>query len=333
MENRERTPERYGRTRQSEKIRGKKSGRRARRKRKRLFWKFLIVLLCLLLLWDIKLRTGEASAGGGSTAVFSLPRVLGEKSETSSQESYLRQFGAMEVQAPVKRNEMEVRLKIEELGKENDVIREIYDNYEAYPDNLMEALANNPEMADFASGYLDAPKEAQGGVTKEEKKEPYPLFLQWDSRWGYVPYGDGSCIGLAGCGPTCLSMAVYALTGDETATPDAIAAYSMENGYYIEGTGTAWALMEDVPPLYGLSVSHPGNGEGGFKRELDQGNVLICAMRPGDFTTAGHFIVLYGYDETGFLVNDPNCAARSGRTWTYEELSGQIKQIWSLKRR
>lgn len=56
-------------------------------------------------------------------------------------------------------------------------------------------------------------------------------------------------------------------------------------------------------------------------------------MRPGDFTTAGHFIVLYGYDETGFLVNDPNCAARSGRTWTYEELSGQIKQIWSLKRR
>ena len=46
-----------------------------------------------------------------------------------------------------------------------------------------------------------------------------------------------------------------------------------------------------------------------MKAELDAGRFLICAMKKGDFTAAGHFIVVYGYDESGFLVNDPNCVA------------------------
>jgi hypothetical protein len=52
-------------------------------------------------------------------------------------------------------------------------------------------------------------------------------------------------------------------------------------------------------------------------------------MAPGDFTAAGHFIVLYGYDEEGFLVNDPNCAARSRQHWSWNVLEGQIKNMWA----
>jgi len=36
----------------------------------------------------------------------------------------------------------------------------------------------------------------------------------------------------------------YTKAKDESYTPDKIAAYSVENGYYVEGTGTSWALMD-----------------------------------------------------------------------------------------
>lgn len=55
-------------------------------------------------------------------------------------------------------------------------------------------------------------------------------------------------------------------------------------------------------------------------------------MGEGDFTLEGHFIVIYGYDENGFLVNDPNCVSRSRKSWSFGELEGQVKNIWSFFR-
>ena len=51
-------------------------------------------------------------------------------------------------------------------------------------------------------------------------------------------------------------------------------------------------------------------------------------MSAGDFTASGHFIVIYGYDEEGYLINDPNCVARSREHWSWDRLEKQIKNIW-----
>lgn len=238
---------------------------------------------------------------------------------------------AGEVERPAKRERWEVLERLAVLAEENARVAAIYENKDAYPDKMLEALANNPEMADFVQKSLDASPFADGGITEKEREQSYPLFLQWDPRWGYVSYGDDSNIGLAGCGPTCLSMALFYLTGDAKYTPDRIAGYSMNHGYYVPGTGTQWALIDDVPGQCGLSVSKPGISESVMKRELDAGGVIICAMRQGDFTASGHFIVIYGYDGDGFLVNDPNCVARSRKRWTFSTLKGQIKQLWSIR--
>lgn len=311
---------------------------RAKRKRKMVFflWKVIFAAVIVLFIWNIRLRLRESGDiavqdSGWKESAAVILNIGNEKSGSGIEAGgYAETIGEVEVGTPVKRNEAEVRSRLEELAAENEVIRQILNNIDAYPDNMLEALANNPEMADFAAGYPTAEKQVQGGLNEEEKNQRHPLFLQWDSRWGYVSYGDDSNIGLAGCGPTCLSMALFILTRDETLTPDKIASYGMENGYYMSGTGTLWALMEDVPLHYGVSVNKPGISDSIMKSELDSGHVLICAMRAGDFTAAGHFILIYGYDETGFFVNDPNCVARSKKTWSYDRIGGQIKQLWSL---
>lgn len=243
---------------------------------------------------------------------------------------FLPASGSYEIEAPVRRTEKEVQSRLEELAKQDREFEEILKNMEDYPDVYLAALANNPEMLEYVKGYPDHIGNASGELSKKEKNEKYPLFLQWDSRWGYASYG-GSSIGISGCGPACLAMVSYALTRDVSMTPLKTAQYSEEQGYYVEGTGTSWNLMTSGAAAFGISGNELPLSEDRMKQELDSGHPIICAMGAGDFTTAGHFIMIYGYDEKGFFVNDPNCKARSGKKWSYQELEGQIKNLWSYE--
>lgn len=249
--------------------------------------------------------------------------------EKREEQDYVTLCGLSQVDPPAKRTAEEVLERLEELSADSDIIADICRNASDYPAKMLEALANNPEMADFVAGYLQAERKSCGTFTEKEKEEEYPLFLQWDPRWGYAEYGDYGNIGTAGCGPTCLSMVLFYLLGEDELTPDYIADYSMENGYYVRGTGTAWALMEDFPSMLGVDVCQLGKSEETMKKALDEGSLLICSMGPGDFTAGGHFIVMYGYDRNGFKVNDSNCVARSRKRWTYDEIKSQIKQVWA----
>lgn len=255
------------------------------------------------------------------------PTELAEKKEQESGDASVDVSGmALDTQRILQDREVEEQLLA--LAAASPETAEIYRNRAAYPEELLKAFAHNPEMLDFVKGYPDADGSVTGGFTEEETEQSFPLLLQWDARWGYYPYG-GSCIGIAGCGPTCLSMVILSLTGDESATPDVLADYSMNNGHYVAGQGTAWTLMTEAPGLYGVSVSELGLDKTAMEQVLDWGGMIICAMRPGDFTTAGHFIVIYGYDAEGFLVNDPNSRERSAKRWFYDDIWYQIKNLWA----
>ena len=58
---------------------------------------------------------------------------------------------------------------------------------------------------------------------------------------------------------------------------------------------------------------------------LEAGKPIICAMREGDFTTTGHYIVLRGVKDGEFQVNDPNSVVNSEKLWSYEQIEGQIR--------
>lgn len=251
-----------------------------------------------------------------------------EETETEAALSYIEMYGLEEIDKPERRNEEQVLEKLAELSEEYELVKEVYENADAYSEDMLNHLANNPEMAAYVLGSLESDGSVTGGFTEAELEAEYPLLLQFDPRWGYFEYG-GKEMGISGCGPTSLSMAILYLTDLERVTPDKIAAYSLEQGYYVKDVGTAWKLLDEYPAIYGLSVEHPTLKEESMKQALDEGKILVCSMKPGVFTAAGHFIVIYGYDETGFLVNDPKCVARSNRTWTFEEFGDQLKRIWA----
>ena len=206
--------------------------------------------------------------------------------------------------------------------------RMIYEQ-KGYPESLINLAEKNPETAQFVKDYENYEGNPDDiDISKEVEKGEIPLFLQWDERWGYASYGD-SCIGISGCAPTCLSMVIFSLTRDETATPDALADYAMRHNYYVQGKGTLWSFLTDAGSKYSVQGTEMSLDENTMKAELDEGHPIIASMRPGDFTTEGHFIVIYGYDEEGFLVHDPNSRLRSEEKWTFQTLYPQIKNLWA----
>lgn len=191
-------------------------------------------------------------------------------------------------------------------------------------------MEKNPELEEFVKGYPASDGSVTGGLDKEELEENFPLLLQYDSRWGYAPYGDNN-IALSGCAPTCLSMVIVSLTGNEKATPDAVADYAMKNGYYHDGVGTMWSLMTEGGPDFGVSGKETALDENVIFSKLEAGIPIICSMRPGDFTATGHFIVLTGLEDDKIRVNDPYSKERSGKLWDYGTLQYQIKNLWTFE--
>lgn len=196
------------------------------------------------------------------------------------------------------------------------------------PEELMELLEKNPDAEEFVLNY-PSKKELifEIDLSGHLNRETVPLFMQWDERWGYTIYGS-NVMGLTGCGPTCLSMVLVHLLQDATYTPRYVADFAEENGYYVEGSGSKWTLISEGGETLGLDVTEIPLDENRMMKNLELGNPIICIMGPGDFTTTGHYIVLTGCEDGKFKVNDPNSKTNSERLWSYEEISGQIKNLW-----
>lgn len=160
-----------------------------------------------------------------------------------------------------------------------------------------------------------------------------PSYFQFDDRWRYKIYGDGT-MEFNGCGPTCLSMVLCGLTGETKYDPLTVARLADDWGYYADGAGSAWTLMSEGARKLGLYAQEVTFDEKHIRSELQQGKPIICVVGPGDFTTTGHYIVLCGINDEGMVtVHDPNSRERSERTWSLEQLMPQIKNLWSYQLR
>ena len=205
-----------------------------------------------------------------------------------------------------------------------------------FPAGKVAQAQNNPELAHFLYRYgtgdfpAQPEEKAVQALREDELAADIPMLYQWDDRWGFLPYGS-SVIGLTGCGPTCLSSVVIALTGDASATPDRVADFAMENDYYMQGVGTEWSLFSEGADAFGIRGKQIPGSLDAVKEELAAGRPCIASVGKGDFTDAGHFLVIAGADGDFLFVCDPNSIANT-RVWAWSDLKGQILNLWSFSR-
>lgn len=202
---------------------------------------------------------------------------------------------------------------------------------EDYPAKLIAMLERNPETEEFVLNYpLEYGVEHEIDMSEYEDCENVPLFMQWDRRWGYLDYA-GEVAGLSGCGPVCLSMAAYYLTKDPEMSPDKIIQFAIDHGYAVNGNGSAWSLISEGGRALGLNVTEITINKDRVLANLEAGNLIICVMGPGYFTSSGHFILMSGTEDGLIRINDPNSYANSQKLWDFQDIQNQILNIWVLQ--
>lgn len=318
----------------TERIKRRQRSDKRRRKQTTAFMRniFLLVLIAAAAAFCMKgLKPDENKQNTISQSSTLASQVKASEAKTVNDRSAASQrIVKYSFERPRMRQGAEIKNRLLELNGKYPGFQEICDNMDKYPESLLIALGNNPDMLDFVKGYLTEPHTANGKITKEEMSSKIPLFIQWDKRWGYVPYGDDN-IALSGCAPTCISMVAVALTKNEQTTPDKVAAYS--HGYYQPNVGTAWSIMTEGVKTFGIRGEQMSLNKNKIFNALENGNPIICSMGQGDFTAAGHFIVLAGVKDGKLVINDPNSTIRSDMLWNYEEIQGQIKNLWVFYKR
>lgn len=155
-----------------------------------------------------------------------------------------------------------------------------------------------------------------------------PHIYQIDPAWSELPYAGGT-IRQNGCGPTCLTMVYIFKTGRTDMTPADMCALS-EAGNYAPTGATEWSFMTGGAWRLGLNGTQLYNDRTSMTQALRSGAPVIAAVRPGTFTNVGHYIVLYGIDDTDQIgVYDPNSPSRSARRWGVVEVLNEIEAMWA----
>lgn len=168
-------------------------------------------------------------------------------------------------------------------------------------------------------------------------------YLQTDPKWknhNYSAKGEKKTIGSAGCGVTVAAMVIATLK-DKNVTPVTTAEWSMAHGYKALNQGTYYTYFVPQFKQYGITCRqlNSSNLYGKLSSSahtealnaLKKGNWVIACMGKGHWTTAGHFILLYKYENGYVYINDPASTKANRVINTWDLFAKQVKYMWAVE--
>ena len=169
-------------------------------------------------------------------------------------------------------------------------------------------------------------------------------YLQTDPKWAALDYsapGEKTTIGASGCGPTAMAM-VLATWADPNVNPKTECAWALAHGYKAPRSGTYYGYFEPAGRRYGLEVYRLnytniyGNSTTAYhaqaKDALDRGDLVIACMGKGNWTSSGHYVLVYGIDSGTVFINDPASTKAARTKGSYELFKKQVKYYWVIER-
>lgn len=237
------------------------------------------------------------------------------------------------------------RQKYEEFGKlavlaETDSRAQyIIDNIELYPDKILQYYYSDSEDFDYVYGYPEHKDDylTMSFTDEELEAEEIPALYMHDPRWAYV---DDGVVKKCGCGAVCMTMANLYLHHDSAIEPVAVMRFAEANGYKSKILGgIESAHISDVLAGCGFEftehnfdLDEGGSGtlkEEQLKADLDKENTVIMAAMYGD-TFGSHAIIIRGYDENGFYINDPEEEEKTAQVWDFSVFSKELMRYYEL---
>lgn len=174
-------------------------------------------------------------------------------------------------------------------------------------------------------------------------KQPV-YYMQTDPRWKNKPYrvaGEDTTIGDSGCGTTCAAMLIETLTG-KTFTPVDAAEWSMKRGYKALRQGTYYSYFVPQFQAFGIKCERLNTsniyGNSGHSAHakafelLKQGYYIIACMGKGNWTSSGHYIVVW-WENGKVRINDPYSKRADRLNGDLKTFKSQVKYYWAIDAR
>ena len=175
-----------------------------------------------------------------------------------------------------------------------------------------------------------------------KKLEPVHYY-QTDKRWSdndYSAPGETTTIKAEGCGIACSAMVIASLA-DKKVTPADTAAWSKDHGYKALRQGTYYSYFQPQMAEYGIKCNMMNSANcygkpnaevhGRVKKALDAGNWVISVAGKGDFTSSGHYILLWGLDQDNVLIKDPYNTKAICSKMDWDRFVKQQKYYWEVQ--
>lgn len=293
--------------------------RRAQRRRRRFFLALLILVLVLTIKSFMNLNQKDSTLQEVAIHSSDSGDIVRPENE-----------GSVNKDEPIFGTYIKENWKhnLEIVAKTNPNAKIIVDRFNDLDDSMIKLAGNNFDAIDFVAKSVDSSAKNTFNYSEELTGTKYPYFLQWDERWGYNQYATG-IIGYTGCAPTVMATAITGLTGQRH-TPDEIAKISEDNGFS-NNSGTSWDLYPFLAEKYDLKITQLKKDENQINHELNLGHPIIISVNKGQFTQYGHVMLILGLDNEGkYILNDPNNVQNTQKRWTYEEIQGDLKSIWTI---
>ncbi|NLM18908.1 MAG: hypothetical protein GX217_02655 [Clostridiaceae bacterium] len=217
----------------------------------------------------------------------------------------------------------------------------IMKKHDELPVHLQKLLVKRPQSVHFVYKYFDYIENPQNydpdaksnkvDFAKAKSKSKYPYYSNWDCTWGYLDYSMGDLV-TSGCGPVNFAMLVAGMNQDETMTPTKARNFARENGYEAaNGKGTLWSLFTKGVNDFGikseiLNIHKPEQ----IVQALQDGKPVILMVNHPQFTSVGHFILLYDIKDGMVKLQDSNSISNTNKMWKLSELLQYTDTAWSF---
>lgn len=226
------------------------------------------------------------------------------------------------------------------LAETDEKAAYIIENKELYPPDVLWVYYNcqNPDRLDFVYNYpfyINQPRTV--AFTEDELNcTEVPAIYMNDLRWCYDKVGE-NFIYVDGCVTVALTMANLYLNHNDAVDPVKVADYATQNDLCSPMGGI---FAEQLPQIFKhFNIEFIGHNfdldndvkvtEDELKAALDKDDTVVYAGMTGD-TFGYHAIIIRGYDENGFYVNDPEVPEITSKVWDFETIQNEMALFYEL---
>ena len=198
------------------------------------------------------------------------------------------------------------------------------------------AVATYQDSMQLGSDGICGPKTWGALIVGDAQPQPAPGpstqpvdYKQGAKPWGpkmYSNHGDKKqTMATSGCGPTAMADIVATLK-DKSVDPWTLAQLALEWGDRTYNSGTSWKFFPHIAEHYGFTKLVQSSSVDAFKACIDAGGYAVASMGPGYWTSGGHFICAWKYDNTYIYANDP--ASTTRKKQKIADFKKQVKQFF-----